>query len=87
MRGQLPEIPVVVVSVLKTQYHQRAWTGASGSFLRAAGCVVTGGRAALLGEEWLPEGVDTSAESFSDEEAPSVRAIAQRHSSSASCRC
>ncbi|MGD2006497.1 MAG: response regulator transcription factor, partial [Pseudomonadales bacterium] len=29
----------------------------------------------LLGEEWLPEGVDTSAESFSDEEARLAQAI------------
>ena len=64
MRGQLPEIPVVVVSGSEdgSTINKCMDLGASGFIPKSAPLDVLSQAVeqVLLGEEWLPEGVDTA---------------------------
>ena len=79
MRGQLPEIPVVVVSGSEdgSTINKCMDLGASGFIPKSAplNTLSMAIEKVLQGEEWLPEGVDLAAESFSDEEARLAQAI------------
>ena len=79
LRGQMPELPVVVVSGAEdgSTINKCMDLGASGFIPKSAPLDVlsTAVKQVLDGEEYLPEGVDLNAASFSDEEARLAAAI------------
>ena len=79
LRGQMPELPVVVVSGSEdgSTVNKCMDLGASGFIPKSSPLDVLSSAVAsvLKGEEYLPEGVDLNAESFSDEEARLAAAI------------
>lgn len=79
LRGQMPELPVVVVSGAEdgSTINKCMDLGASGFIPKSAPLSVlsTAISQVLDGGEYLPEGVDLNAESFSDEEARLAAAI------------
>lgn len=79
LRGQMPELPVVVVSGSEdgSTVNKCMDLGASGFIPKSSPLEVLSQAIAsvLKGEEYLPEGVDLNAESFSDEEARLAAAI------------
>ncbi|QGG79798.1 response regulator [Litorivicinus lipolyticus] len=79
LRGQMPELPVVVVSGAEdgSTINKCMDLGASGFIPKSAPLSVlsTAIGQVLDGGEYLPEGVDLNAESFSDEEARLAAAI------------
>lgn len=79
LRGQLPELPVVVVSGSEdgATINKCMDLGASGFIPKSAPLenISDAIRSVLNGAEWLPEGIELGNESFTDEEARLAEAI------------
>lgn len=79
LRGQMPELPVVVVSGSEdgATINKCMDLGASGFIPKSAPLeqIAEAVKAVLQGEEWLPEGIELGEESFTDEEAKLAQAI------------
>ena len=79
LRGQMPELPVVVVSGSEdgATINKCMDLGASGFIPKSTPLdqISEAVQTVLQGEEWLPEGIELGDESFTDEEAKLAQAI------------